>query len=391
MSWYQKMDIFPKFSTEFEKDARDKTLSGATLSVAAIVIVGLLFISEVSYFFSVVTKHELYVDTDIQGLIPVTINVTFQNIPCDLISIDAVDSFGDFQENLAKTSEKHRIDKQGNRIGEAAELINSKKHEEHEVSKEVVLPNGEKGTCMTCYGAERHPGQCCNTCDEVKMAYEQRGWSFHLTDVSIVQCAKDRLMQAKAVSSHEGCNLFATMKVKRVQGNIHFVPGKTFTHMGQHLHDIMGDDVQHSDISHTIHKLQFGESFDGLHNPLDSSTQDGGAGGGKYQYFVKVVPTRFDKLSGSQSTLESNQYSVTEHFQPTKQEMGFMPGVFFIYDLSPIKVHIYEERPYGTVLHLLLQLCAIGGGVFTVMGILDSMWYHGSQRVQRKIALGKMS
>lgn len=29
--------------------------------------------------------------------------------------------------------------------------------------------------CGSCYSAG-DPGQCCNTCDEVKSAYERKGW-----------------------------------------------------------------------------------------------------------------------------------------------------------------------------------------------------------------------
>ena len=38
-------------------------------------------------------------------------------------------------------------------------------------------------------------------------------------------------------------------------------------------------------------------------------------------------------------TIHSNQYSVTEHFKRAEIQQGQnMPGVFFFYDLSPIKV-----------------------------------------------------
>ena len=38
-------------------------------------------------------------------------------------------------------------------------------------------------------------------------------------------------------------------------------------------------------------------------------------------------------------------------------------GVFFFYELSPIKVELQERRP--AVLHFLTSVCAIIGGVFT--------------------------
>ena len=59
--------------------------------------------------------------------------------------------------------------------------------QDHDIYKQRLTPTGEakkeaakhdvKGTkkelhsknasCMTCYGSEESPGQCCNTCDEV--------------------------------------------------------------------------------------------------------------------------------------------------------------------------------------------------------------------------------
>ena len=40
-------------------------------------------------------------------------------------------------------------------------------------------------------------------------------------------------------------------------------------------------------------------------------------------------------------------------------------------------------------MHFLLQLCAIGGGVFTVMGLVDALFYHGSIKIKRKMQMGK--
>jgi hypothetical protein len=57
-----------------------------------------------------------------------------------------------------------------------------------------------------------------------------------------------------------------------------------------------------------------------------------------YQYFLKVVPTLYSDVRND--TTHTNQYSVTENFRDGgPQATGRMlPGVFFFYDLSPIKV-----------------------------------------------------
>ncbi|KAF5942964.1 hypothetical protein HYC85_020606 [Camellia sinensis] len=102
----------------------------------------------------------------------------------------------------------------------------------------------------------------------------------------------------------------------------------------------------------------------------------------------RVVPTVYTDVRGH--TIQSNQFSVTEHFR-SAEEVGLLqslPGVFFFYDLSPIKVTFTEE--HISFLHFLTNVCAIVGGVFTVSGILDSFIYHG-QRAIKKMEIGKFS
>ncbi|CAM8946360.1 unnamed protein product [Rhodiola kirilowii] len=66
-----------------------------------------------------------------------------------------------------------------------------------------------------------------------------------------------------------------------------------------------------------------------------------------------------------------------------------VPGVFFIYDLSPIKVTFTEQ--HVSFLHFLTNVCAIVGGIFTVSGILDSFVYHGHKLIKKKQEIGKFS
>lgn len=156
---------------------------------------------------------------------------------------------------------------------------------------------------------------------------------------------------------------------------------------------------------------------------------------------MQIVPTLYSDLRNS--TISTNQYSVTEHFKESNVPMQHnLPGVFFYYDLSPIKVcHWYQECcrshlhwtglinsffncffsssllifPYRMIsampwrksfnamqvafseekssfLSFLTSVCAIVGGVFTVSGILDSFVFHGSQVIRKKkVDLGKFS
>ena len=59
----------------------------------------------------------------------------------------------------------------------------------------------------------------------------------------------------------------------------------------------------------------------------------------------------------------------------------------FTYDLSPMSVIVSEESvPFY---HFFTNLCAIIGGVFTVIGIIDSLLHHGIVAFRRKMQMGK--
>ena len=101
----------------------------------------------------------------------------------------------------------------------------------------------------------------------------------------------------------------------------------------------------------------------------------------------QVVPTVYADASNRTT---SNQYSVTEHFRESAPVAGpvsarTLPGVFFFYDLSPIKVLITQQRP--SFWRYVTNLCAIIGGVFAVSGLLDNAAYG----IARKMQMGKQA
>ena len=63
--------------------------------------------------------------------------------------------------------------------------------------------------------------------------------------------------------------------------------------------------------------------------------------------------------------MRTNQFSVTKHHKGVNPWAGGsgLPGVFFMYDLSPMLVQITEHR--RSFFHFLTGVCAIVGGVFT--------------------------
>jgi len=77
----------------------------------------------------------------------------------------------------------------------------------------------------------------------------------------------------------------------------------------------------------------------------------------------------------------SNQYSVTEHLRHITPGAGRgLPGVWFFYEVSPIHA-IFEETRRST-LEFISSVCAILGGVFTIVGVAD----RGLDAIVRKLS-----
>ncbi|KDO80920.1 hypothetical protein CISIN_1g016587mg [Citrus sinensis] len=281
---------------------------------------------------------------------------------------------------------KKRLDSQGNVIESRQDGIGAPKIDKPLQRHGGRLEHNET-YCGSCYGAESSDEDCCNNCEEVREAYRKKGWALSNPDL-IDQCKREGFLQRIKEEEGEGCNIYGFLEVNKVAGNFHFAPGKSFHQSGVHVHDILAFQRDSFNISHKINKLAFGEHFPGVVNPLDGVRWTQETPSGMYQYFIKVVPTVYTDVSGH--TIQSNQFSVTEHFRSSEQgRLQTLPGVFFFYDLSPIKVTFTEE--HVSFLHFLTNVCAIVGGVFTVSGIIDAFIYHGQRAIKKKIEIGKFS
>ena len=92
-----------------------------------------------------------------------------------------------------------------------------------------------------------------------------------------------------------------------------------------------------------------------------------------FRYHVNIVPTSYESSGGS--VTRTNQYAVTqEALFMSDGDFHEVPGVFFDYDISPIRVHVVENP--RSLITFLTNLAAILGGVFTISGIIDSALFH---------------
>ncbi|GMH16384.1 hypothetical protein Nepgr_018225 [Nepenthes gracilis] len=376
----RNLDAYPKVNEDFYK----RTLSGGVITIASSLLMLLLFLAEFRLYLHTTTVTKLVVDTSRGETLHINFDVTFSAIPCTLLSVDAEDISGEQHLDLRHDIVKKRIDAHGNVIEIRKDGIGAQKIERPLQRHGGRLEHNET-YCGSCYGAEMSDDHCCNSCEDVRQAYGNKGWAMTNADM-IDQCGRERFFQKVQNEEGEGCNIHGSLQVNKVAGSFHFSPGKSFLQSKAHLLDLIAFQKEDYNISHQINKLAFGEYFPGIINPLDGVQWLQEAPSGMYQYFVKVVPTVYTNVKDR--TIVSNQFSVTEHFRES-QSGRYVPGVFFFYDFSPIKVTFTEERM--SFLHFVTNICAIIGGTFTVSGIIDSAVYHGHKAIRKKSQLGKFS
>lgn len=89
-----------------------------------------------------------------------------------MVSVDVMDISGELQRDISHNVLKLRLDHNGAPVpnSHSAELQND---------LEKIHGTKKDGYCGSCYGGVEPESGCCNTCDEVREAYVNRGWSFN--------------------------------------------------------------------------------------------------------------------------------------------------------------------------------------------------------------------
>ncbi|KAL0368870.1 UNVERIFIED_CONTAM: Endoplasmic reticulum-Golgi intermediate compartment protein 3 [Sesamum calycinum] len=328
----KSLDAFPRA----EEHLLQKTKSGAIVSIVGLIIMATLFLHELTYYLSTYTVHQMAVDLKRGETLPIHINMTFPSLPCDVLSVDAIDMSGKHEVDLDTNIWKLRLNKDGQIVG--TEYLSDL------VEKEHAHGHGDN-----------------------KDHHEESDHKIKLHTLD--EGAENMIKNVKhALANGEGCRVYGVLDVQRVAGNFHISVHGLNIFVAQ----MIFEGSSRVNVSHIIHDLSFGPKYPGIHNPLDDTVRILRGASGTFKYYIKIVPTEYKYIS--KEVLPTNQFSVTEYFSPISEFDRAWPAVYFLYDLSPITVTIREER--RSFLHFITRLCAVLGGTFALTGMLDRWMYR---------------
>eukprot|EP00316_Scyphosphaera_apsteinii_P012253 CAMPEP_0119341400 /NCGR_PEP_ID=MMETSP1333-20130426/102337_1 /TAXON_ID=418940 /ORGANISM="Scyphosphaera apsteinii, Strain RCC1455" /LENGTH=407 /DNA_ID=CAMNT_0007353357 /DNA_START=374 /DNA_END=1597 /DNA_ORIENTATION=+ len=190
----------------------------------------------------------------------------------------------------------------------------------------------------------------------------------------------------------EGCQLTGSLQISRVPGNFR-ISAQSDSH---------SFNTRVMNVSHHVDKLLFGytnERPGKLHHVLKLEERSS-----LYQmsfmmhqelatlkHYLKVVPFHHHSLNGevTQTYLYKANYN---EYRPRKLEWfegkadahvdtQLVPNAVFYYDISPVKVVVQEETQ--AFASFITKICAVIGGIYTVVGLFDNVIYHSSQGMKK--------
>jgi Endoplasmic reticulum vesicle transporter/Thioredoxin len=204
-----------------------------------------------------------------------------------------------------------------------------------------------------------------------------KDWESKSKDVSPEEVDRKRKLYQQNRVEHPGCQVSGHLMVNRVPGNFHIEAASK----NHNLNAAM------TNLSHVVHHLSFGEPLQSTRSvnrilkqvptehqqfaPMDEhkySTRDFHQA---YHHYIKVVSTHFNM--GQAKSKKMTTYQFLEQSQIVFYDEVNVPEARFSYDLSPMSVVV--EKQGRKWYDYLTSLCAIIGGTFTTLGLIDAVLY----------------
>lgn len=373
----RQIDTFAKTSTPA---VAQKTTTGALVTLLSVALALVLILAEVSRFLSPSSKHQVLVDTSNNGELEINFDITFPCAACPVLSLDVMDASGLRNSTASRSVKTHRLDSNGNDLGLCTQRIDP-----------VDLRDNESAQCFGCFDAE---GECCNSCEALENAYKASNLEFTEEIMrKAPQCSQRRYLSLCESMRGEGCRWIGWVKVNKFPGNMHFAPGVVLERDNFHGHIIQGLEGlgESFNLSHKINALWIGDRNSSLKKPaLEGETKADSSPSKLYEYHLRLVNSVFvdsEAASGEKPLSSSYEYSVTQNEKKAVNGTT-LTGVFFHYEISPMKIERSQGRSMRLV-ELVINVLSIVGGVYALSTLIDALLFRVEQLVAYKQSMNK--
>jgi len=295
-----------------------------------------LIYNEWQYFLNPDPTFQFVPDTDFSSKLRINIDMTVA-MPCDSIGADILDSTNQNTFTFGRLKEENswfELDHLQRKHFDSIKLFNGYLREEFHAIHHVLWTSGSSAIYGNLPERRHRPDE-----------------------------------------PHDACRVHGSLTLNKVSGNFHIAAGKSVPLMRGHAHLTTLFDDNRANFSHRIDKFSFGELHGSIIQPLEGDEKIDFNANNKYQYFIEVVPTDIQTLSGTWRTF---QYSVKELTRPIDHVSGShgAPGIYFRYDMSALKVVVTQDRePFW---QWIVKLCAGAGGLISTSNILCDLisWFR---------------
>jgi hypothetical protein len=310
---FKAFDFFQKVTLD---NVTKPTLIGSLLSLSAISIMVFLFFRQLIDFYSYHTKTDSVVHQpqNADDQISVNMELLFNSVPCNLLSLDTVDIMNNHKGDISDTLQKKKYYHSNRKIGEKF-LTN------RDVANLAKAVNNNEGCALVG-----------------KIKVNQVPGEYHISFHNYRGLWRDfnqkhRDLVSKIKLSHSFQSLSFGDTSKRVVKRFELDPNLFF------------------------------RNFENINTFADNQLLN-------YNYFVKIIPYMLvDENWGS--TYYAYSFSLSSKSTPFDPNYDEMPIVTIRYEFSPIMMKVtHLKRDY---LHFLTHVSAIIGGVFVVFSIINRL------------------
>ncbi|XP_044729124.1 endoplasmic reticulum-Golgi intermediate compartment protein 2 [Chrysoperla carnea] len=318
--------------SKYEEGCVETSSTGGFFTIISVLLSLWLIYSELNYWLSSQFIFKLSVDDDPNAKLLINIDITVA-MPCNSIGADILDSTNQNVFNFGTLEEENtyfELTPKQRRQFDSMVNINTYLREEYHAVQELLWRTNQ-------------PAMSFNPANYAKETIDK---------------------------PFDACRLYGQLTLNKIAGNFHITAGKSLILPRGHIHINTFFQEDNYNFTHRINRLSFGDQSPGILHPLEGDEKFASEGMMLYQYFIEVVPTSVQTFFKQYNTY---QYSVKEHTRPVDHEKGShgIPGIFFKYDISPLKVTVRQER--DNIFTFIVRLFATVGGIHTGIGMLNTL------------------